>query len=55
MTQLAEFWAMIWPQLGEGLLGTLKLSGGALLIGFVIGLPTSLARVYGPKWLKSIM
>ena len=54
MTTLGEFWNMIWPSLGEGLLVTLKLSGGALLIGLVVGLPTALLRVYGPKWVRAI-
>ena len=54
MTGLAEFWNMIWPGLGEGLLVTLKLSAGALLIGMLIGLPTALARVYGTKWMRAI-
>jgi polar amino acid transport system permease protein len=47
-------WSMIWPGFAEGLLVTLKLSGGALLIGFLLGLPTALARVYGPRWLQSV-
>ena len=54
MSELTEFWAMIWPNLGLGLVVTLKLSAGALLIGFAIGLPVSLARVYGPKWLQKV-
>jgi len=46
---MSEFWQMIWPSLGEGLLVTAKLSARALLIGFLVGLPTALIRVYGPK------
>jgi polar amino acid transport system permease protein len=46
---LSSFWAMIWPSLGEGLLVTLKLSAGALVIGFLLGLPTALLRVYGNR------
>ncbi len=52
MTGLADFWEMIWPSLGQGLIVTLKLSGGALLIGFLIGLPVALLRVYGTKGLR---
>lgn len=54
MSTLAEFWNMIWPNLGEGLLVTLKLSGGALTIGLIIGLPVALIRVYGPRPLRAI-
>lgn len=54
MSTLAEFWNMIWPNIGEGLLVTLKLSGGALVIGFIIGLPVALIRVYGPRPLRAL-
>ncbi len=54
MTRLTDFWQMIWPGLGEGLLVTLKLSAGALLIGFLVGLPVALIRVYGPKPLRRL-
>lgn len=54
MPTLTEFWNMIWPGLGEGLLVTLKLSGGALVIGFLVGLPVALIRVYGPKSLRPV-
>ncbi len=53
MSTLTEFWNMIWPGLGEGLLVTLKLSGGALVIGFLVGLPVALSRVYAPKPLRA--
>lgn len=54
MSSLGEFWQMIWPGLGEGLVVTLKLSVGALVIGFLIGLPVALIRVYAPKPLRRI-
>ncbi len=54
MSWLIDFWHMIWPHLGRGLLVTLKLSGGALLIGFLLGLPTALIRVYGSPWAKRL-
>lgn len=54
MTSLTEFWEMIWPALGQGLIVTLKLSGGALAIGFLIGLPTALLRVYGSRGLRAV-
>lgn len=53
MNELAEFWGMIWPGLGDGLLITLKLSAGALLIGFCVGLPVAMLRVYASKWLQT--
>lgn len=52
MSGLAAFWEMIWPELGRGLVVTLRLSVLALFIGLLIGLPTALARVYGPRWLN---
>jgi len=45
---------MIWPKLGEGLVVTLQVSAGALLLGMVVGLPAALMRVYGPKWMRWI-
>ncbi|MGC9522055.1 MAG: amino acid ABC transporter permease [Anaerolineae bacterium] len=54
MSALVEFWGMIWPGLGQGLLVTLRLSGGALLLGLAIGLPTALIRVYAPKLLRAV-
>jgi polar amino acid transport system permease protein len=49
-----SFWQMIWPELGRGLLVTLRLSGGSLLIGLLVGFPVAIARVYGPRWLQNI-
>ena len=54
MTWLLEFWEMIWPELGRGLLVTLRLSVGSLLIGLLVGFPTAIARVYGPRWLQRL-
>ena len=54
MGSLSNFWAMIWPSLGEGLAVTVKLSAGALIIGFLLGLPTALLRVYGSRPLRAI-
>ncbi len=51
---MAGFWQMIWPELGRGLLVTLRLSGGSLLIGLLIGFPVAIARVYGPRWLQGL-
>ncbi|MBN1259532.1 MAG: amino acid ABC transporter permease [Anaerolineae bacterium] len=46
------FWEMIWPALGRGLLTTLQISAVALTLGFLMGIPAALLRVYGPKWLR---
>jgi len=43
------------PQLWRGLLITFKVSFTCLGIGLLIGLPSALARVYGPKWLRWIV
>lgn len=50
-----EFLQVAIPQLLDGLLITLKLSVVCLGIGFVIGFPAALARVYGPNWLRWIV
>jgi polar amino acid transport system permease protein len=45
-----------WPLLLQGLKVTLLLAASGFVIGFVIGLPTSLAEVFGPgplKWLAT--
>lgn len=54
IARLAEFWDMIWPGMGNGLVITLQLSFGSLMIGLFIGFPVALARVYGPKWLQNL-
>lgn len=54
MDGLIEYWHMIWPGLGKGLLVTLQISAVALAIGLVIGLPAALTRVYAPRWLRWI-
>lgn len=47
-----EFLQIAIPQLLEGLMITFRISAVCMLIGFVIGFPAALARVYGPKWLR---
>ncbi|MFP4395943.1 MAG: amino acid ABC transporter permease [Anaerolineales bacterium] len=54
MAELLAFWNMIWPALGRGLLTTLQISVVSLAIGMVVGFPTALLRVYGPRWLRSL-
>ncbi len=55
MSGFVEFWGMVWPGLGHGLLVTLQLSVGALLLGFAVGLPVALIRVYAPKALRTVV
>jgi polar amino acid transport system permease protein len=55
MTGLIDFWEMIWPELGRGLLVTFRLSIGSLIIGLLVGFPAAIARVYGPRWLQRIV
>ncbi|MBN1486559.1 MAG: amino acid ABC transporter permease [Anaerolineae bacterium] len=52
MEGILEFWNMIWPELGKGLLTTLQISVVALSLGLLTGIPAALARVYGPAWLR---
>ncbi len=54
MAGLTDFWNMIWPEIGQGLGVTLRLSAGSLVFGLIIGLPTALARVYGQRWLRTL-
>lgn len=54
MEGLLSFWNIIWPDLGRGLLTTLQISAGALLLGVLIGIPAALLRIYGPRWLRWI-
>ncbi len=45
----------IVPDLLQGTGVTLQLAIGALVLGFAVGLPVSLIRVYGGKWLQRLM
>ncbi len=47
-----DFLQVAIPKLLEGLVITFRISAICLLIGFFIGFPIALARVYGPKWLR---
>ncbi|MDI3534700.1 MAG: polar amino acid transport system permease protein [Thermosediminibacterales bacterium] len=49
-----NFLISILPELWKGLLVSLELSAGALLLGLIIGLPVSLARTYGKGIIKAI-
>lgn len=52
---LIEYLHIALPKIGEGLSITLQISGVCLLIGFLIGFPVALVRVYGPRWLSWIV
>ncbi|MEE4195000.1 MAG: amino acid ABC transporter permease [Anaerolineae bacterium] len=47
-----DFLQVAIPKLLEGLVITFRISAICLLIGFLIGFPIALARVYGPKWMR---
>lgn len=54
MIEHVNFLISILPELWKGLLVSLELSAGALLLGLIIGLPMSLARTYGKGIIKAI-
>ncbi|MEW6724748.1 MAG: amino acid ABC transporter permease [Bacillota bacterium] len=54
MSALLSYYQSILPKLWAGTLVTLQLSFWALLIGFAIGLPMALARIYGRGLLKAL-
>jgi polar amino acid transport system permease protein len=54
MTSLWQYLQIALPELYKGTLITLQLTFGALLIGFILGVPSALARVYGGKALSGI-
>ncbi|HHY71483.1 MAG TPA: amino acid ABC transporter permease [Thermoanaerobacterales bacterium] len=49
-----QFFIQIWPELYKGLVVSLQLSAGALLLGLVIGLPMALMRTYGKGFTKAL-
>lgn len=52
MKEFLEYALMALPELLQGTVITIELTAGALLIGLVIGLPLSLLRVYGGKFIQ---
>lgn len=52
MMEHIEFFISIWPELFKGLVVSLQLSVGALLLGLAIGLPMALMRTYGRGLVK---
>lgn len=53
MMEHIEFFISIWPELFKGLVVSLQLSAGALLLGLAIGLPMALMRTYGKGLVKT--
>lgn len=54
MSDFLDFCARALPDLIQGTGVTLKIAGGALLIGLAAGLPVALGRVYGGLWLRRL-
>jgi len=54
MMEHLEYFIYIWPELFKGLLVSLELSAGALLLGLIIGLPMALMRTYGRGIVKTL-
>ena len=52
MKEFLAYAKMALPDLLQGTVVTLELTGGALLIGLAIGLPMSLMRVYGGRLIQ---
>ncbi len=54
MMEHIEYFIYIWPDLFKGLIVSLQLSVGALLLGLVIGLPMALMRTYSRGLVKTL-
>ncbi|MDD4570466.1 MAG: ABC transporter permease subunit, partial [Tepidanaerobacteraceae bacterium] len=54
MIEQLKFFIEIWPELAKGLVISLELSAGALLLGLMIGLPMALMRTYGKGFIKTL-
>jgi len=54
MIEQINFLISILPELWKGLLVSLQLSAGALILGVIIGLPMALAKTYGRGIIKTI-
>lgn len=55
MAEFLQFTVEFLPDLLQGTVLTLELTLGAILLGFGIGLPVAVGRVYGPKWLQTLL
>jgi len=54
MSELVELFARFSGQLWTGTVITVQITAVGLLLGFLIGLPTALIRVYGGPWVRWI-
>lgn len=50
-----SFFQTVIPELLQGTHITLKIAGGALIIGLAVGLPVALIRVYANPWLQGVV
>lgn len=54
MDALVLYFQRVTPDFLQGIVTTLYLTAVALSLGLLLGLPTALARVYGPRWLRNL-
>ena len=54
MSELVELFARFSGQLWTGTVITVQITAVGLLLGFLVGLPTALIRVYGGPWVRWI-
>jgi len=52
---ILEYLIIAIPKLWEGLLITFRVASICLIIGAIIGIPTAIIRVYGPRWMRWIV
>jgi len=50
-----EFAQAALPDMLAGTVVTIELTFGSIVLGFLLGLPLSILRTYGPKWLQPIL
>jgi len=50
-----EFAQAALPDMLAGTVVTVELTFGSIVLGFLLGLPLSILRTYGPKWLQPIL
>jgi polar amino acid transport system permease protein len=55
MEELIFLYTRYVPEFIEGTKTTLWLTGISLLVGFIIGLPIALARIYGGGWIRKLV
>ena len=55
MFEFLELLRDVFPYLVKGTVDTLRIAGGALLLGVLLGVPTGIGRVYGSRWLRRLL